>query len=73
MNPGGQRHHWSHNASAPGSCRPHQASQQLTCHYLWVAERVADGDIAVQGHNQEDVAVKDNEEVDAEHLDQAAS
>lgn len=52
-------------AAAP--TRP--ASQQLTHHYLKVAQRVADGNVAVQGHDQEDVAVKDNEEVDAEHLE----
>lgn len=45
----------------------------MACHYLWVAERVADGNITVQCHDQEDVAVKDNEEVDAEHLEQATS
>lgn len=70
--PGGQPHHRSHNTRAPGRRRPHQAGQQPAGHYLWVAEWVADGNVAVQGHDQEDVAVEGDEEVDAEHLGQAA-
>lgn len=46
-NPGGQRHHWGNNAIASGSCSPHQASQQLARHYLRVAQRVEDGNVAV--------------------------
>lgn len=72
VNLGGQSHHRSDDASAPGSCHAQQASQQLSCHYFGVAERVADCNIAVQGHDQQDVAVKDNEEIDAEHLEQTA-